>query len=90
MFVLSGCNQANSRDELQKLRGPVSEFAAKWIEAYGDGPEALKNYNIALTQQVLNKQAAAIEELAKRVDRIDKSLTLRDEVIEYLKDELEK
>ncbi len=63
---VSGCNDSNS--ELQRLRMPASEFAAKWIEQYGDSPESVRNYNIALTQQILNRQAQAIEELRKQVN----------------------
>ncbi len=65
LFCLTGCNDSNS--ELQRLRIPASEFAAKWIEEYGDGSESVRNYNIALTQQILNRQAQVIEELSKKI-----------------------
>ena len=68
LFCLTGCNDSNS--ELQQLRMPASDFAAKWIDEYGDGKESVRNYNIALTQQILNRQAKAIEELNRKIDEL--------------------
>ncbi len=69
LFCLAGCNDSNS--ELQRLRISASEFAAKWIDEYGDGKESVRNYNIALTQQIVNRQAQAIEELNKKIRAVE-------------------
>jgi hypothetical protein len=69
-ILLSGCIE-QSNEQLMKLKMPVSDFAAKWIEEYGESEESIKNYNTVLVRERLNTEILKIEELTKRVDELE-------------------
>ena len=70
--LTGGCVEEQKSDaQLMKLQQPVSDFAAKWIEEYGEGGKSVKNYNIVLIRERLNTEILKIEELTKRIDELE-------------------
>lgn len=72
MIILTGCADEQKSDaQLMKLQMPVSDFAASWLKEYGEGEKSIKNYNIVLVRERLNTEILKIEELTKRVDKLE-------------------
>ncbi len=85
LAFVSGCSVSNSNSELLKLRQPVSPFAQKWIEEYGEGDGSVKNYNLVVTRELLKQQIAALDakvtELEKPIEVDPNAVTMQSRVV---------
>ena len=81
LLVLSavGCggNLPKSSDQLLQPLVPVSEFAQKWVEEYGDGSKSIEHYNIVLLRELLSQEVKAGNAQIKELQRKDSELSKR-------------
>ena len=76
---LVGCggNLPKSSDQLLQPLVPVSEFAQKWVEEYGDGSKSIEHYNIVLLRELLSQEVKAGNAQIKELQRKDSELSKR-------------
>lgn len=86
-LLVTGCapnKKMSSLDELVQPRTTDTLFAQKWVNLYGDKPESVEHYNIALHLRILYQQDARIEKLEEKIKKMEE----RDAEIKELEKEL--
>lgn len=72
LCILVGCQEEQTSDLSEQLLTLRPEDQAKWNEKYGDGFESQQTANLVLAIQTINRQGQAIQELDKRLVKLEK------------------